>query len=107
MAYRVRLTERSQKDLRAIYAYIQADHSDKALAWYLRLKQEILTLREFPDRCPITPEDSCLRHLLFGKRAHVYRVIYRVVEAESHVEVLHVRSAGLPEFSPGEFLNQA
>jgi plasmid stabilization system protein ParE len=75
MAYHVRLTGRSQKDLRAIYEYIKADRSDKAFAWYLRLKEGILTLRELPDRCPITPENSGLRALLFGKRPHVYRVI--------------------------------
>jgi toxin ParE1/3/4 len=32
-----------------------------------------------------------LRHLLYGRKPYVYRVIYRVVERQKQVEVLHIR----------------
>jgi plasmid stabilization system protein ParE len=32
-----------------------------------------------------------VRHLLYGHRPHIYRVIYRVLEKQKEVDVLHVR----------------
>jgi len=39
---------------------------------------------EWPVRGP-------LRHLLYGKKPHIYRVIYRFLEKQKQVEVLHIR----------------
>jgi len=38
----------------------------------------------------LTPEKSQFRHLLYGRKPHIYRVIYRVLEKRSQVEVLHI-----------------
>ena len=51
----------------------------------------IRSLYEFPGRCPQTPEDSSLRHVLYGHKPHIYRVIYRILEKQKVVEVLHIR----------------
>jgi hypothetical protein len=32
-----------------------------------------------------------LRHLLYGHKPNVYRVIYRIVEKQKHIQVLHIR----------------
>ena len=32
-----------------------------------------------------------LRHLLYGRKPHVYRVIYRIVERSGEVQILHIR----------------
>jgi toxin ParE1/3/4 len=39
----------------------------------------------------VTPENDKLRHLLYGNKPHIYRAIYRVVEKQKQVEVLHIR----------------
>jgi len=39
---------------------------------------------------------------LFGKKPHVYRVIYRVVLKTKTVIVLHIRHGAMDEFSPEE-----
>jgi len=39
----------------------------------------------------VTPEKAQLRHLLYGHKPHVYRVISRVLEREKQVVVLHIR----------------
>ncbi len=91
MAYLVNLSARAQRDLAQIYKRIHADDSDGALRWYRGLKQAILSLEEQPNRCPVTPENEKLRHLLYGNEPHVYRAIYRVVEKQKSVEVLHIR----------------
>jgi prevent-host-death family protein len=77
-------------------------NSDAALKWYRGFKQAILSLEEQPNRCPVTPENDKLRHLLYGNKPHIYRAIYRVLEKQKQVEVLHIRHGArrAPEFPP-------
>ena len=91
MAYLVNVTSRAQRDFARLYREINAGHSDAALLWYRGFKEAILTLQEHPNRCPVTPENHNLRHLLYGNKPHIYRAIYRVVEKQRVVEVLHIR----------------
>jgi mRNA-degrading endonuclease RelE of RelBE toxin-antitoxin system len=37
------------------------------------------------------PEDGGLRQLLYGRRPHVYRIIYEIDEGNRIVSVLHIR----------------
>ena len=97
---------RAQRDLAGIYDWIGARSSDVARAWYFGLKDAIRTLRNIPNRCPVTPEDGSLRHLLYGRKPHVYRVIYRVMEEQKQVEVLHIRHGARDEFAPEDFVRQ-
>jgi plasmid stabilization system protein ParE len=91
MAYLVKTTPRSERDLANLYREINAEHSDAALKWYRELKAAVLSLEEQPNRCPVTPENDKHRHLLYGNKPHIYRVIFRVVEKQKRVEVLHIR----------------
>ena len=91
MAYLVKITSRAERDLAHLYGEINAAHSDAALKWYRGLKEAILSLEDHPNRCPATPEKKELRHLLYGRKPHVYRVIFRVLEKQKHVDVLHIR----------------
>jgi len=77
MAYAVSLSRRSERDLQSLYVAIDAENSDAALEWYFGLRTAILTLEENPNRCPTTRESRRYRHLLYGKRPHVYRIILR------------------------------
>ncbi|MGO9094093.1 MAG: type II toxin-antitoxin system RelE/ParE family toxin [Bryobacteraceae bacterium] len=91
MAYLVSIAARAERDLARLYEEIDAKHSGAALKWYRGLKDAILSLEEQPNRCPATPEKRQFRHLLYGHKRHVYRVIYRVLEGKKRVEVLHIR----------------
>ena len=91
MAYLVKLTARAERDFAALWLQIHAEDSDAALRWYRGFKEAILGLEELPNRCPLTPESSKLRHLLYGQKPHIYRAIYRVLEWQQQVEVLHIR----------------
>ena len=91
MAYFVKLTVRAESDLVLIFDAINAEHSEAALKWYRGLKEAMLSLEEQPNRCPQTQEDAKLRHLLYGHKPHIYRVIYRVNEKSKQVDVLHIR----------------
>jgi plasmid stabilization system protein ParE len=91
MAYLVSITSRAEGDLAHLYGEINADHSDAALKWYLGLKEAILSLEVQPNRCPVTRRRDKLRHLLYGHNPNTYRIMYRALENQKQVEVLHIR----------------
>lgn len=91
MTYLVNLTSRAQRDLARLYEDIDAEYSVTALQWYRGIKQAILSLEHRPNRCPLVRMRDRLRHLLYGHKPHIYRVIYRVREKQKQVEVLHIR----------------
>jgi len=70
---------------------INANNSSAALKWYRGLQRAILSLEQQPNRCPVIRERGKLRHLLYGRKPHLYRLIYRVIEKQKQVEVLHIR----------------
>ena len=91
MAYDINITARAERDFAGLFDEIHAGYSETAWTWYRGLKDAILSLEKLPNRCPATPENPQLRHLLYGRKPGVYRVIYRVLEKQKHVEVLHIR----------------
>jgi toxin ParE1/3/4 len=91
MAYLVNITSRAERDLADLYVEVNAENSSAALKWYRGLEEAVLSLEEQPNRCPMTRERSRLRHLLYGHKPRIYRVIYRVSEKQKNVEVLHIR----------------
>ena len=95
MAYVVELTVRVLRDLDSIYDRIHAVESPSAAAWFDGLELAISGLQGFPHRCPPAPESTAakrkLRQLLYGKKPHVYRVIYWIDEDARRVSVLTIR----------------
>lgn len=91
MAYVVKVTFRAERDFQGIFDEINAEHSLAALKWYQGFKRAIFSLEIQPNRCPRTPESLMYRHLLYGREPHIYRAIYRVLERQRQVEVLHIR----------------
>ena len=98
MAYLVNVTARAGRDLAHLYREINVEQSDAALKWYRGFREAILSLEEQPNRCPVTPENDKLRHLLYGNKPHIYRAIYRILEKEKRVEVLHIRHGARRRF---------
>jgi toxin ParE1/3/4 len=91
MTYRVELTARASRNLRRIFRHINAQSSLQANAWFNDLEAAILSLDQHPERSPVTPENGALRHLLFGKKPNVYRVIFAIDRRAQIVRVLHIR----------------
>jgi len=99
MAYHVRITRRALRDLGHIYRRIEAEVSHQASDWFAGLEEAIYSLEQHPKRAPTIPEDSKLRHLLYGKKPHVYRIIYEVAERARRVDVLHIRHSARDRMS--------
>jgi plasmid stabilization system protein ParE len=102
MAYRVELTVHAEQDLEHIFGRVSADDSSAAALWYFGLEDAIRTLGSFPRRCPIAPESKTrnreLRHLLYGSKRNVYRVIYDIDEPHELVRVRAIRHSAMDEF---------
>ena len=106
MAYRVELTDRAKRDLGDLYVHIDATESAAAARWFNGLEDAALGLATYPNHCPLAPEGKklkrALRHLLYGNRPHVYRVIYEVDEARKTVWVLHIRHGARRKFAASD-----
>ena|SRR5437764_3819670 len=102
MAYLVNITARAERDLARLYEEINAEYSDAARKWYRGLKKAILSLEERPNRCPVARENAEFRHLLYGHKPHIYRVLYRVLERQQRVEVAHIRRGARRKFKTSD-----
>jgi toxin ParE1/3/4 len=95
MTYRVELAYRAVRDLEILYMEKNAAESQAAARWYNGLEEAVYTLGTHPHRCPVAPEarkaKRKLFHLLYGKKPHIYRVIYEVDERQKTVWVLTIR----------------
>jgi hypothetical protein len=93
--YSVELAARAARDLEILYLEKNAAESMDAARWYNGLEQAVYTLDTHPHRCPSAPEarkvKRQLRHLLYGAKPHVYRVIFEVDERLHKVWVLTIR----------------
>lgn len=98
MAYKVEMTARAERDYRSLFYELSAQDSLTAARWRRKLREAILSLEEMPQLCPVTPENARLMHLLYGRKPHVYRIIFRVLEKEKTVQVVHIRHAARQAF---------
>jgi plasmid stabilization system protein ParE len=86
MAYKVRLTAPAEADAYAAFERIREAAPYRAVKWLRDLFAAIATLADMPARCPLIPEADELgypaRHLLYGRRTGLYRIIFDI-EAQS------------------------
>ena len=105
MAYLVELTLRAERDLDYLYERISANDSTVAARWFNGIEEAIYTLERLPRRCPVAPESKeskrRLRHLLYGAKRDVYRVIYQIDESRKVIDILTIRHATMDEFISG------
>ena len=94
MDFRVELSQQAQRDIAAIYDWLQSEQAgDAGQRWFLALRAAVASLQNLPSRCPLAPENRDspveVRHLLYGRRPHVYRILF-AIEGDL-VQVLHIR----------------
>jgi len=94
MTFRVEVTTEAERDLAEIQDWLLSQRAGEAgLRWLAALEDAIASLAEFPARCAYAPENKVfpveLRHLLYGHRPDVYRIIFTI--DQKTVYVLHVR----------------
>lgn len=93
MKYTVIIEPRARRDLEAAVEWMSAGSEATAIQWYIQVVDAIVTLEEFPARCPVAPESGQMsyeiRQLLHGKRRSTYRILFTI--KGDCVHVLHIR----------------
>jgi len=106
MAYRVEFSSRAARDLATLFEEINASESVPAARWFNGLENAMGTLESLPRRCPAAPESKRtrrrLRHLLYGKKPHVYRVIFEIDEPHKILTVITIRHGARESAAPDE-----
>lgn len=100
--FSVEITARAERDLAMIYNRINASESTRAQRWFRGLGRAVLGLERLPERCPTAEENRRLRCLLFGHKPHVYRVLFKIVDRQKRVQVLHIRHGAMKRFTPDD-----
>lgn len=95
MGFQVKLAARAEADIDSALASLMKYSPRSAANWHAKLLAQIETLEKDPNRCALAEEANRLglelRELLFGKKPHVYRILF--VVDDTTVQVLHVRHA--------------
>jgi plasmid stabilization system protein ParE len=94
MALRVETTAEAEREGEAILEWLLAEGAgETGLRWFIALEDAIASLANFPERCPLAPEDTDfpfeVRHLMYGRRPHVYRILF-TIQGDT-VYILHIR----------------
>jgi plasmid stabilization system protein ParE len=93
VTYHVEPTETAIREAAEAYEWLRARTELHAPEWLAGLEDAIQSLTERPARCPLAPEaeetGEEIRQLLYGSRAHAYRILYVVRGRTAHV--LHIR----------------
>lgn len=88
--FKVEITPSAERDLEEIWDYIAHDNPGNATAFMLRIEEQICSLEQSPERCPLIPENQILgtsyRHLIYGQ----YRTIFRIsVDTVYILRIIH------------------
>lgn len=93
MGFRVELTPQAETDLEEIFDWVARQARHRAPVWFARLESAILSLGVSPRavsyRSGFESRATPCKQLLFGRRRHVYRVYFSVLD--DVVKILHVR----------------
>lgn len=107
MEYHVEFTARSHADLNQCFLTINALEDKQAAKWFSRLENEIASLATMPHRCPLAPDAATtrrpIRHLLFGRKSDIYRVIFEILEDARVVRILNIRHAAMRRMTLAEY----
>jgi plasmid stabilization system protein ParE len=90
MAYRVNLTVRVLRELDEIYNEINVAGSAGAARWFSRMEDTIQLLASSPRMGKPAREAAGVREIIYGKKPHLYRILYEIDETAKSVEVLSI-----------------
>ena len=101
VAYQVALVESAKADANQIFDWVTAQAPIRGPIWFEDLVDCLYSLEELPGRCPLAREAVAtnreIRCFYFGKRPHVYRILYEIEESSQTVWILHIRHGALQD----------
>ena len=105
MAFHVDVQPQAFDDLDLIAEYIKKRSSfATAEKWFNGIMDQIATLEEMPERCPIAPESEDIgqpvRALLYGRKNRTYKVFFGVTHRQGMVLFPFITSAITELYNP-------
>ena len=104
MRFSVDVTATAKREADEAFAWLHEHTAVYAVEWFNGLLDAVDELAEFPSRWPLAREqgdfDADIRQMLYGKRPHIYRVLF--VVREKTVYVLHIRHGARRTLRPDE-----
>jgi len=87
--YQVLVAAPAEAEIEAAYLFIRADSPANAAAWRAGLYEAAMSLKSFPERCAVAPENGPfefeIRQFVYGN----YRLLFTI--RDDDVVILHVR----------------
>ncbi len=101
--FRIVLSDEAQRNITAIYQWIEDRSAKGATRWYLALHARLSSLESNPHRFALAPEnrhfEQEIRNVTFRTRAgRRYRILYTV--GDQDITVLFVRGPGQDLINP-------
>lgn len=93
MQYAVIVTPSGKADIYTINAWLLENYPNVADKWLWETSKAVASLAKSPERCAVSQESDAfdveVRQLLYGKKPHVYRVLFSIQQTQ--VFILRVR----------------
>lgn len=107
MPFRVVFTRRANQDVGEKEAWLARLRGPAVARWRTRLLRAVESLEADPNTYPQAEEAAelgiDLRQLLFGRRRHVYRVLFTVEPHVQTVTIHHIRHSAQDRLSAQDF----
>jgi plasmid stabilization system protein ParE len=105
MKYQLNLTDRANRDVRAILTYLQSRSRQGANSWYRQLKKTIKRIAESPESFGTALENNehqeKIRQSIFKtSKGLPYRALFII--RKTNIFVIHVRGSGQDHISTEE-----
>jgi plasmid stabilization system protein ParE len=78
MTYEVRLIPSASAEFDAAYQWLAERTPQHAPIWYNTMADALVSLGEYPARCPKVDPHGEMRYLLFGDKHHAYRICFKI-----------------------------
>lgn len=88
------MTDLAESDACHAFEWMREFAPSRAVPWLIGLFEAVFSLAEMPRRCPVISESANLgfeaRHLLYGKRTGIHRIVFDINDAVGEVRVLRI-----------------
>jgi len=89
MIFRVEVTAAAKAQVQDAYYWYKQNNPSFADVWLDGLLKALDTLKQFPNRCPLAPEQDVfqeeVRQLVYGKRNNAYRILFTVEDQTVYI----------------------
>jgi plasmid stabilization system protein ParE len=93
MAYQIEISPTAVADIESIFLWLKEDSPERAYRWVRGCYEIMLTLENFPRRCPLAPESEYMgievRQLLYKKQFSILFTVSEAVNQQDGIVRIH------------------